>query len=42
MDQLMAWLPAHIPARRARRSMVSIVHGDYRLDNLMFHPPSRV
>ncbi|MES2283205.1 MAG: phosphotransferase [Pseudomonadota bacterium] len=38
MDQLMAWLPAHMPASARDESMVSIVHGDYRLDNLMFHP----
>ena len=38
MDQLMAWLPAHIPAKARDEAMVSIVHGDYRLDNLMFHP----
>ena len=38
MDQLMAWLPAHIPAKAGDENMVSIVHGDYRLDNLMFHP----
>ena len=38
MDQLMAWLPAHIPASARDESMTSIVHGDYRLDNLMFHP----
>jgi aminoglycoside phosphotransferase (APT) family kinase protein len=38
MDQLMAWLPAHIPASARDESLVSIVHGDYRLDNLMFHP----
>ena len=37
MDQLMAWLPAHIPASARDESLVSIVHGDYRLDNLMFH-----
>ncbi|WP_138515263.1 phosphotransferase family protein [Rhodoferax bucti] len=36
MDQLMAWLPANIPAMARDDSMVSIVHGDYRLDNLMF------
>ena len=38
MDQLMAWLPANMPASARDDSMVSIVHGDYRLDNLMFHP----
>ena len=38
MDQLMAWLPAHMPASALDASKVSIVHGDYRLDNLMFHP----
>jgi aminoglycoside phosphotransferase (APT) family kinase protein len=38
MDQLIEWLPAHIPASALDDSMVSIVHGDFRLDNLMFHP----
>ena len=38
MDQLMAWLPANMPASARDESRVSIVHGDYRLDNLMFHP----
>ncbi|UUZ75974.1 phosphotransferase family protein [Polaromonas sp. P1(28)-13] len=37
MDSLMQWLPANIPASADER-MVSIVHGDFRLDNLMFHP----
>ncbi|MDR2327582.1 MAG: phosphotransferase [Acidovorax sp.] len=37
MDQLMAWLPAHMPDSAKDESKVSIVHGDYRLDNLMFH-----
>ena len=36
MDQLMEWLPRNIPAMARDDSMVSIVHGDYRLDNLMF------
>jgi aminoglycoside phosphotransferase (APT) family kinase protein len=36
MDRLMEWLPAHIPAS-ARDERVSVVHGDFRLDNLMFH-----
>jgi aminoglycoside phosphotransferase (APT) family kinase protein len=38
MDKLMAWLPANMPASAMDASKVSIVHGDYRLDNLMFHP----
>ena len=38
MDSLMAWLPANIPATGRNENMVSIVHGDFRLDNLMFHP----
>ena len=38
MDWLMEWLPAHMPASARDESHVSIVHGDYRLDNLMFHP----
>lgn len=36
MDQLMEWLPKNIPAMARDDSLVSIVHGDYRLDNLMF------
>ncbi|MBT9488659.1 MAG: phosphotransferase [Rubrivivax sp.] len=38
MDQLLQWLPAHVPASARVESDVSIVHGDYRLDNLIFHP----
>ena len=38
MQQLMAWLPQNIPATARSVELVSIVHGDYRLDNLMFHP----
>ena len=38
MEKLMAWLPQHVPAMARAEHMVSIVHGDYRLDNLMFHP----
>ncbi|MBC7992395.1 MAG: phosphotransferase [Rhizobacter sp.] len=38
MERLMEWLPAHMPASARDESQVSIVHGDYRLDNLMFHP----
>jgi aminoglycoside phosphotransferase (APT) family kinase protein len=38
MDKLMEWLPQNIPEMGRAENMVSIVHGDYRLDNLMFHP----
>jgi aminoglycoside phosphotransferase (APT) family kinase protein len=34
MDELIAWLPGHIPAGEETR----VVHGDFRLDNLIFHP----
>ena len=34
MDHLMDWLPAHVPADDECR----IVHGDFRIDNLIFHP----
>ena len=37
MDLLMEWLPAHIPASGRDESLTSIVHGDFRLDNVMFH-----
>ena len=37
MDRLMAWLPNNIPAMARDESMLSVVHGDFRLDNLMFH-----
>ncbi|MGN6666413.1 MAG: phosphotransferase [Trinickia sp.] len=36
MHRLIEWLPAHAPAGADER--VAIVHGDYRLDNLIFHP----
>jgi len=34
MDRLIEWLPENIPAADETR----IVHGDYRIDNLIFHP----
>jgi aminoglycoside phosphotransferase (APT) family kinase protein len=37
MDRLMEWLPTHIPASARDEKMTSIVHGDFRLDNIMFH-----
>ncbi len=33
MDGLIDWLPQHLPAESAP----AIVHGDYRMDNLVFH-----
>lgn len=35
MDELMRWLPEHLPADDGQ---VALVHGDYRLDNMIFHP----
>jgi aminoglycoside phosphotransferase (APT) family kinase protein len=35
MDRLMKWLPANLPADDG---MVSLNHGDFRLDNIIFHP----
>jgi aminoglycoside phosphotransferase (APT) family kinase protein len=37
MDRLIEWLPRHIPPSARDESMVSVVHGDFRLDNLIFH-----
>ena len=37
MDQLIDWLPRNIPDSARDTGMTRIVHGDYRLDNLMFH-----
>ncbi|GAC1660226.1 MAG: phosphotransferase [Steroidobacteraceae bacterium] len=34
MERLLTWLPAHIPPG----DETSLVHGDYRIDNLIFHP----
>ena len=34
MDKLLEWLPANIPGVEA----VSLVHGAFRTDNLIFHP----
>jgi aminoglycoside phosphotransferase (APT) family kinase protein len=36
MDRLIEWLPAHIPASARDETQVTIVHGDFRLDNLVF------
>ena len=34
MDRLIEWLPFHLPPAGEPR----IVHGDYRIDNLIYHP----
>ncbi len=34
MDALIDWLPQHIPAS----DLTTLVHGDFRLDNVIFHP----
>jgi aminoglycoside phosphotransferase (APT) family kinase protein len=34
MDRLIEWLPGNVPPGEE----TSIVHGDYRLDNVIFHP----
>jgi aminoglycoside phosphotransferase (APT) family kinase protein len=35
MEKLMEWLPANMPADDGR---VALNHGDYRVDNVVFHP----
>ena len=34
MERLIEWLPAHLP----ESDETSLVHGDFRIDNLIFHP----
>ncbi|WP_414472397.1 phosphotransferase family protein [Microvirga sp. M2] len=34
MDRLIEWLPLNIPAERQS----ALLHGDFRIDNLIFHP----
>lgn len=34
VDRLVAWLPAHVP----QDDITTLVHGDYRLGNVMIHP----
>jgi aminoglycoside phosphotransferase (APT) family kinase protein len=38
MDALIEWLPGHVPAGARDDTRPSVVHGDFRLDNLVFHP----
>jgi aminoglycoside phosphotransferase (APT) family kinase protein len=35
MDRLIEWLPRNIPGDDG---LVSLIHGDYRIDNVIFHP----
>lgn len=35
MERLLEWLPAHLPPDSGE---VALLHGDFRLDNLVFHP----
>ncbi|XP_033692793.1 acyl-CoA dehydrogenase family member 10 isoform X3 [Tursiops truncatus] len=34
MERLIEWLPLHLP----RQQQTTVVHGDFRLDNVLFHP----
>ncbi|XP_059843933.1 acyl-CoA dehydrogenase family member 11 isoform X3 [Hypanus sabinus] len=34
IERLMSWLPQHLP----KQDRTTVVHGDFRLDNLIFHP----
>lgn len=38
MHRLIDWLPLHIPVGADGAGATCITHGDYRLENLMFHP----
>ena len=38
MEQLISWLPAHLPDD----DTTALVHGDYRLDNVVWHPTEPV
>ena len=35
MERLMSWLPSNMPHGK---QPLSIVHGDFRVDNVVFHP----
>jgi aminoglycoside phosphotransferase (APT) family kinase protein len=37
MNRLIDWLPANMPAGARDAGTPTVVHGDYRLDNLVFH-----
>ena len=37
MNRLIEWLPKNLPDSALDNSQVSVVHGDFRLDNVVFH-----
>lgn len=38
MEHLAQWLPDHVPAHLDGTGQACITHGDFRLENMMFHP----
>lgn len=38
MFELIDWLRKHIPVEDTSGAAGGLVHGDFRLDNLVFHP----
>jgi aminoglycoside phosphotransferase (APT) family kinase protein len=38
MDRLMAWLPVNLPRSATKAQLATVIHGDFRLDNLIFSP----
>lgn len=37
MDRLIEWLPGHLPASARDDRWQCVVHGDFRMDNMIFH-----
>jgi aminoglycoside phosphotransferase (APT) family kinase protein len=38
MDRLIDWLPSNLPDTPGWRDETAIAHGDFRIDNMIFHP----
>lgn len=38
MLELVDWLQQHIPSEDSSSTKAGLVHGDFRIDNLVFHP----
>lgn len=38
MFELIDWLQQHIPVEDSSGAAAGLVHGDFRIDNLVFHP----